>query len=150
MTLVEVEDVKVRAPRPLTDVEVGRAGVLIGDAERLIRSEFGRARRDFDREVTDEWFADTVRRVMLEMVLAAVLIGPNMGMRSATSTTGAVSDSATFTDTVDGAASWAGVRLTDVHRDDLGLRGGSLPRGRFPVGAPVWPESRVEVRRVHR
>lgn len=147
MGLIEASDIAVRAPRPLTDAESARVAVLIVDAEELIRSEFARVRRDFDRALTDEWFANTVRRVMREMVLAAVLIGSNVGVRSASSTTGAEADSLTFTDGALGAVSFAGVSLTDVQRHDLGLLA-ARPSGRFPSRGIGWPEAGIEVRRV--
>ncbi|PLW01162.1 hypothetical protein BRL54_11530, partial [Corynebacterium ulcerans] len=75
------------------------------------------------------------RFVVIEMVAAAAIVGGNVGQRSATSTTGPQSDSVTWADV--GSVSWAGVLLTDVQRERLGLTGG--PRGCFPD--PLrWPE----------
>lgn len=139
MVLVEVDDVAARLPRPLSEEERSRVAVLIDDAVDLLRLELSRAGRSFDVEVGDEMFAVAARRAVLEMVSAAVMVGPYAGMRTVSSTTGAQSDSATFADP--GAAGFSGVVLTDALRALLGL-GVALPRGRFPA-APGWPESRL-------
>lgn len=139
MALVEAVEVEARLPRALVAGESARIEVLIADAVDLIRLELARAGRRYDVEVAavDGWFHLAARRAVLEMVSAAVLIGPHAGMRSATSTTGSQSDSVTFTDTT--AVGFAGVALTDELRSLLGL-GAALPRGRFP--APLgWPEN---------
>ena len=98
---------------------------------------FLRAGRDFYAELeTVPWLEAAARRVVLEMVSAATLVGTNTGMRSISSTTGPQSDSVTFSD-VD-SVSWGGVRLTDELLKLLGLwsRGA---RGRFPRPRR-WPE----------
>ena len=79
------------------------------------------------------------RRAIREMVAAAVIIGPNAGVRSVSSTTGPQSDSITYADV--GAVSFGGVSLTDQLLELLGLLGGR-PRGNFP--RPLrWPEEVV-------
>lgn len=134
---IDVEYVADRLPRELTDVEKQRLEVLIDDSIELIEVAFLRAGRDFHAELeTVPWLEAAARRVVLEMVSAATLVGTNTGMRSISSTTGPQSDSVTFSD-VD-SVSWGGVRLTDELLKLLGLwhRGA---RGRFPRPRR-WPE----------
>ncbi|MHD0024508.1 Gp19/Gp15/Gp42 family protein [Corynebacterium diphtheriae] len=131
------DDVSARLATPLVGADMQRAKVLISDSLEIIRLEFLRAGRDFDREVTKKaWLGPTARFVVLEMVSAAALVGGNVGQRSATSTTGPQSDSVTWADV--GSVTWSGVLLTDVQRERLGLAGCG-PRGNFPK--PLrWPE----------
>ncbi|QVI97778.1 hypothetical protein KFR76_09265 [Corynebacterium diphtheriae] len=131
------DDVSARLATPLAGADMQRAKVLISDSLEIIRLEFLRAGRDFDREVTEKaWLGPTVRFVVLEMVSAAALVGGNVGQRSATSTTGPQSDSVTWADV--GSVTWSGVLLTDVQRERLGLAGCGA-RGSFPK--PLrWPE----------
>ena len=141
MALVTVDDVVSRLdprPDPLTH---DRIQLLIGDAEDKIRRAFLKAGRDFDAAlVTSRWLEPEAEDVIREMVSAAIIIGPNAGVRTATSSTGQESDSITYADV--NAVSFGGVRLTDQQKIDLGL-GGGLPRGRFPFPRR-WPE------RIHR
>lgn len=132
-----------RLPRPLDDEELARLEHLIGDALEALAVEFDDAGRDLAAELSVD--ADTRLRPLLvkvqwavrEMVSAAVLIGPNTGMRTVSSSTGAQSDSATFTDVE--SVSWAGIKVTDRIRQRLGLSVGVRPLGRFP--RPLrWPE----------
>lgn len=134
---IDAEYVASRLPRELSTAEMERLEVLIDDAVELINMEFARAGRDFHGELeTVPWLEAAARRVVLEMVSAATLVGANTGMRSVSSTTGPQSDSVTFSD-VD-SVSWGGVRLTDELLKLLGLwhRGA---RGRFPRPRR-WPE----------
>lgn len=137
MLEIDAEYVADRLPRDLTEDEMERLGVLIDDAVELIEVAFLRAGRDFHAELeTVPWLGSAARRVVLEMVSAATMIGNNAGMRSVSSTTGPQSDSVTFSD-VD-SVSWGGVKLTDELLKLLGLwqRGA---RGRFPRPRR-WPE----------
>ena len=136
--LVTFKDVNARLDMPLEPAAQSRVDILIEDAETMIRTAFLKCGRDFDSEVERvAWLADEVGRVVREMVSAAILIGPNAGVRSVSSTTGPQSDSITYAD-VD-SVSFGGVRLTDAHRLDLGLCFPGGARGRFP--APTrWPE----------
>lgn len=131
------DDVSARLAAPLVGADVQRAKVLISDSLEIIRLEFLRSGRDFDREVKEKaWLGPTARFVVLEMVSAAALVGGNVGQRSATSTTGPQSDSVTWADV--GSVTWSGVLLTDMQRERLGLVGCG-PRGSFPK--PLrWPE----------
>ncbi|WKE50340.1 hypothetical protein J8244_09420 [Corynebacterium tuberculostearicum] len=134
---INAEYVADRLPRELTESEKQRLEVLIDDSVELIEVAFLRAGRDFYSELeTVPWLESAARRVVLEMVSAATLVGTNTGMRSISSTTGPQSDSVTFSD-VD-SVSWGGVRLTDELLKLLGLwsRGA---RGRFPRPRR-WPE----------
>lgn len=111
--------------------------VWIDNAITEIEVAFARRGRDFYRELdTVKWLAPLARRVVRDMVSAVALVGPNVGMRSASSTTGPQADSVTYAD-VD-SVSWGGVKLTPQQLLDLGLVDG-LPRGHFAprIG---WPE----------
>lgn len=136
--LVSFEDVNARLDVPLEEAARPRVEVLIEDAVAIVRTAFLKCGRDFDAELERvAWLADEVGRVVREMVSAAILVGPNAGVRSVSSTTGPQSDSITYAD-VD-SVSFGGVRLTDQQRLDLGLCFPGGPRGRFP--RPVrWPE----------
>ena len=136
--LVTFKDVNARLDMPLEPAAQPRVDILIEDAETMIRTAFLKCGRDFDTAVVEvPWLADETRRVVREMVSAAILIGPNAGVRSVSSTTGPQSDSITYAD-VD-SVSFGGVRLTDAQRLDLGLCFPGGARGRFPA-APRWPE----------
>lgn len=138
--LVTFEDVNARLDMPLEPAAQPRVDILIEDAEKMIRTAFLKCGRDFDTAVSDvPWLADEARRVIREMVSAAILIGPNAGVRSVSSTTGPQSDTITYAD-VD-SVSFGGVRLTDAHRLDLGLCMPGGARGRFPK-PKRWPEVR--------
>lgn len=136
--LVSFEDVNARLDVPLEEAARPRVEVLIEDAVAIVRTAFLKCGRDFDAELERvAWLADEVGRVVREMVSAAILVGPNAGVRSVSSTTGPQSDSITYAD-VD-SVSFGGVRLTDQQRLDLGLCFPGGARGRFP--RPVrWPE----------
>lgn len=140
MTLVTFDDVVSRLdPRPPAETK-SRVEVLIGDAEQEIRVAFLKAGRDFDAElVTVPWLRPEAEKIIREMVSAAVIIGPNAGVRTVASSTGQESDSITYADV--NSVSFGGVRLTDEQREALGLLLGRLPRGRFP-GPLRWPEVR--------
>ena len=128
---VTVDDVVLRLPRPVDSVEVGRIAVLLADAEEILSDELAAAGRDLAQDLEHRpGFAGTARRVAREMVSAVVLIGANAGQRTASSTTGAQSDSVTWTDA--GDSRWGHLVLTDDQRERLGLTGVALPRGRFP------------------
>ena len=139
--VVEVDEISARFPRELTEAEVERLEILIADAIEEIEVAFARRGRSFTGELaTVPWLDSAARKAVREMVSAAVLIGENVGLTSASSATGQVSDSVGFRDTL-AWSSWGGVKLTDDLLRLLGLRGG-LPSGRFP--RPIrWPERRL-------
>ena len=135
---IKVSEIEARLPRPLDESEKPRIEALIADAVEYLEVEFQRCGRTLaDALESTPWLESVVRRVVREMVSAAVLVGPNVGMRSASSTTGPQSDSITFAD-VD-SVGWGGVRLTDQQRLDLGLCMPGGPRGKFPLPT-YWPE----------
>lgn len=136
---VDVQGIIDRFPRPLDDWERKRLELLAQDSLDLIRVEFAKRGRDFDAEAASEsWLAIVAARVVREMVSASILVGTNVGVRSASSQTGDESDSITYA-TVN-AASWGGVTFPDWALAELGLRR-VVPRGRF--GSPIpWPERR--------
>lgn len=138
MALVTVEDVVARLdPQPDPSTH-DRIGILIDDAEDKVRRAFLKAGRDFDASLMSvPWLEGEAEDVIREMVSAAIIIGPNAGIRTVASSTGQESDTITYAD-VD-AVSFGGVRLTDSQREALGLPMGGLPRGRFPR-ARQWPE----------
>lgn len=138
MALVTPDDVVSRLdPRPDTSTHE-RIFILIGDAEQKIQTAFMKAGRNFDTSLaTIPWLRAEAKDIIREMVSAAIIIGPNAGLRSASSTTGPQSDSVTFADV--GSVSFSGVRLTDEQRKSLGLHGEGMPRGLFPFPRR-WPE----------
>lgn len=135
---ISVSEIESRLPRPLSEDERPRMEALINDAVEYLEVEFQKCGRSLEAALArTPWLESVVRRVIREMVSAAVLIGPNVGMRSASSTTGPQSDSITFAD-VD-SVGWGGVRLTPAQRLDLGLCMPGGARGKFPRPAH-WPE----------
>lgn len=135
---IKVSEIEARLPRPLAADEKPRMEALITDALEYLEVEFQRCGRTLaDALERTPWLEAVVRRVVRDMVSAAVLVGPNVGMRSASSTTGPQSDSITFAD-VD-SVGWGGVRLTPAQRLDLGLCMPGGARGKFPPPA-YWPE----------
>ncbi|WP_412100206.1 Gp19/Gp15/Gp42 family protein [Corynebacterium aurimucosum] len=138
MLEISAEYVAERLPQSLTGEEMKRLGVFIEDAIDLIEVEFMRCGRDFDQELESvPWLGSVARRVIREMASAAILVGPNAGVRSVSSTTGQESDSITYAD-VD-SVSFGGVRLTDAQRAQLGLCMPGGARGHFPPPR-CWPE----------
>ena len=136
--LVSFDEVNARLDVPLDVTARPRVELLIQDAVQQIRTAFLKCGRDFDAELnTVPWLEVEAQRVVREMVSAAILVGPNAGVRSVSSTTGPQSDSITYAD-VD-SVSFGGVRLTDAQRLDLGLCFPGGARGRFPA-ASRWPE----------
>lgn len=137
MALVTVDDVVARLDSQPDPVSYERIGLLIGDAEELVRDAFDREGRSFEQESLTSWVGNAAKRVIREMVSAAIIVGPNAGVKSAMSVTGQESDSLTYdrTDMV----SFSGVRLTDDQRRELGLSVSARARGRFP-NPRVWPE----------
>lgn len=141
MLTVTGQDITDRLPIPLSTTELERVNILITDAFELIKVAFQKAGRDLHDELaTVVWLPATIRRIVREMVSAAIIIGPNVGLSSMSTTAGAVTEQRGFTREGTGAVSFGGVLLTDDHLSDLGL-GGSGPRGSFPP-APRWPEHR--------
>ena len=137
MALVTVDEIAAVLPTGLEPAQEDRVENLIGLAEEEIELAFARRGRDFRAElVTVPWLESAARRAVREMVSAAVVIGPNAGVRSVSSTTGQESDSITYAD-VD-SVSFGGVRLTDALLELLGLVG-VRARGSFPC-PPRWPE----------
>ena len=142
--LVSFDDINRRLDTPVAPAAEERVNLLIEDAEEMIRTAFLRCGRDFDQAMaTVPWLSAEVRRVIREMVSAAILVGPNAGVRSVSSTTGQESDSITYAD-VD-SVSFGGVRLTDAQRAQLGLCMPGGARGKFPP-ARQWPEVRPWLR----
>jgi hypothetical protein len=140
--LVSLTDVTSRLPTPIPPEEAARVEILIGDAEEIIRDAFAREGRDFDVESQIPWVEHAAARVIRDMVAAAVIIGPNVGDASASSTTGAESDSRTLRTDLPVMVSFGRLILTNAHRKELGLGVSALPSGRFP--APWrWPERRL-------
>lgn len=137
MALVTVDEIAAVLPTGLEPGQKNRVQALIDLAEEEIELAFARRGRDFRSELlTTPWLETAARRVVREMVSAAVVIGPNAGVKRASSTTGPQSDSVEWHDPR--AVSFGGVHLTDELLDMLGLVG-VRPRGRFP--RPVrWPE----------
>ena len=141
--LAPLEDIVARLPRGLDADETARLQHLITDAVELLEVEFADSGRDLAVELDVDYntrvqpLHSKVRWAVREMVSAAVLIGPNAGMRSVSSSTGPESDSVTFADV--GSVSFGGVALTDRIRRRFGLSSGDRPKGRFPP--PLrWPE----------
>lgn len=135
---IKVSYIEQRLPRPLSADERHRMESLIADAVEYLEVEFQKCGRSLDSALAQTpWLESVARRVIREMVSAVVLVGPNVGVRSASSTTGPQSDSITFAD-VD-SVGWGGVRLTPEQRLDLGLCMPGGARGKFPPPA-CWPE----------
>lgn len=131
MEAITVKSVESTFPRPMTTDEKQRAQALIDAAEDRLLEEFERHGRDLHLEINrTPWLARTARRVMREMVAAAVHVGGNVGQRSASSATGPQSDSITWNDGI--PVTWGGVLLTNAHRRDLGLIAENRPRWHFP------------------
>lgn len=139
-TLITAEEIAGALPVDLTEEQRAKLDAQIELAEEEIALAFARRGRSFQNELAaSEWLEMAARRAVREMVSAAVIIGPNAGVRSVSSTTGPQSDSITYADV--GAVSFGGVVLTDKLLELLGLAG-VRPRGRFP--RPVcWPEEGV-------
>lgn len=146
-TLITAQEIAGALPIDLTEDQHAKLGVLIELAEEEITLAFARRGRNFQNEVAgSEWLELAARRAVREMVAAAVIVGPNAGVRSVSSTTGPQSDSITYAN-VD-SVSFGGVALTDKLLELLGLAG-VKPRGRFPRPAR-WPEEVHHARNTHR
>lgn len=142
MEQVTAQDIGARLKVTFMGQDLNQVNVLIGDSAELVNDAFARAGRDLDREVAETpWLGNSVRRVIREMVSAAITVGGNAGVRSVSSTTGPEADSITYTDSALLAVSFGGVRLTDAQRDDLGLSSSVTVRFRFPRPTR-WPERR--------
>ena len=140
MALVTVDEIAAVLPTGIAPDQEGRAQALIDLAEEEIELAFARRDRDFHAELaTTPWLETAARRAVREMVSAAVVIGPNAGVKRASSTTGPQSDSVEWHDPK--AVSFGGVSLTDDLLELLGLLG-VRPRGNFPR-PPRWPEEGV-------
>lgn len=139
-SLITADEIAGALPIALDDEQSAKLDVLIELAEEEIALAFARRGRSFQSELAaSAWLELAARRAIREMVAAAVIIGPNAGVRSVSSTTGPQSDSITYAD-VD-SVSFGGVALTDKLLELLGLAG-VRPRGRFPRPAR-WPEEGV-------
>lgn len=138
---VTTDDITDRLPDnvlPLTEHQRKRIDLLIADAIDEITIAFHSHGRDLDAALRAQpWLATVARRVVRDMVSAAVIVGPSAGVRSISSTTGPQADSVTYHDGAQ-AVSFGGVLLTAQHLEDLGL-GGVSPRGTFPR-PHIWPE----------
>ena len=140
MALVTVDEIAAVLPTGIAPDQEGRAQALIDLAEEEIELAFARRGRDFHAELAaTPWLETAARRAVREMVSAAVVIGPNAGVKRASSTTGPQSDSVEWHDPK--AVSFGGVSLTDDLLELLGLLG-VRARGRFPR-AKRWPEREV-------
>lgn len=142
--LVTFDDINLRLPTPLdpTDEHLAKqVNALLEDAEDAITIAFAKFGRSWKQElVTVPWLDAASKRVIRQMVTAAIMVGPNVGVRSVSSTTGPQSDSITYADAIDQVA-FGGVRLTDDMLVALGLLDDGGPRGCFP--RPLrWPEVR--------
>ena len=138
--LITADEIAGVLPVALDPAPMAKVDTLIGLAEEEIELAFARRGRDFRAElVSVPWLELAARRAVREMVGAAIIIGPNVGVKRASSTTGPQSDSVEWHDPK--AVSVGGVSLTDDLLALLGLSGGG-PRGRFP--RPLrWPEEGV-------
>lgn len=143
-TLITASEIAAALPVELTVEQQDKLDALIGLAEDEITLAFARRGRSFQAElVGSEWLELAARRAIREMVGAAVIIGPNAGVKRASSTTGPQSDSIEWHDP--SVVSFGGVSLTDELLALLGIAA-VRPRGKFP--RPLrWPEERT-VRRV--
>lgn len=140
MALVTVDEIAAVLPTGIAPDQEGRAQALVDLAEEEIELAFARRGRDFRAElVTVPWLESAARRAVREMVSAAVVVGPNAGVKRASSTTGPQSDSVEWHDPK--AVSFGGVSLTEDLLELLGLLG-VRPRGSFPC-PPSWPEREV-------
>lgn len=143
MALVKVDDVTERLPEtvlPLSEHDEIRVDRFLNDAEEIIRDAFLRNHRYLDTEIlVVPWLERAVIRTVREMVSASLIIGPHVGLNSASSTTGPQSDSASYRDVP--MVSFSGPKLTDELRDDLGLPITVRSRWKFP-SPRKWPERR--------
>lgn len=143
---ITVDDVAGVFPRPLLDEERTRMSALIEQSLELIELEFARRGRDFNREVASSRLLQlAVKQAVRAMVSQAVLVGSNVGVASASSTTGPQSDSVTYSQGV--GIHWGGVGLDDAILDLLGLGARAVPLGRggrvIPFGYR-WPAGGAE------
>lgn len=144
MSLVAIIEVTDRLPEtvlPLSTHDEKRVTRFLDDAEEIIRDAFLRAGRDLDTEIiVVQWLKRAVIRTVREMVSASVIIGPNVGLQRASSTTGPQSDSADYRDIP--MVSFSGPKLTNDLREDLGLPVTVRTRWNFPKPRH-WPERRI-------
>lgn len=138
--LVSLEDLESRLPIQISDDQKARVETLLDDAEEIIRDAFSRVGRDFDAEASaSPWLNHAAKRVIRDMVSAAVIIGPNVGQAAASSSTGSESDSVTFGTDAMKVVGFGRLILTDEHREELGLPVTALASGSFPPPSR-WPE----------
>lgn len=137
--LVELKDLADRLPVVLAPEDADRVNILLGDAEEIVRDAFARVGRDFDTEARTAWVMNAAKRVIREMVAAAVIIGPAVGKATSSSTTGAESDSDTWGTDALGVTGFGRLILTPALREELGLPSEAVPLGHFPAPAR-WPE----------
>ena len=136
-TLVTVDEIAAVLPTGIDDDQRDRVESLLELAEEEIVLAFARRGRNFQAELSSSpWLEMAARRAVREMVSAAVVVGPNAGVKRASSTTGPQSDSVEWHDPR--VVSFGGVALTDDLLELLGLLG-VRPRGNFPE-AKRWPE----------
>lgn len=139
--IVPIEDFEVLFPRPLASGERDRAEALLGKAESRIVAAFARQGRDFLAEVAaSPWLSDEAEQVVLEMVSAVILTGPDAGRVSSSTTAGLVSESGTWADP--SGTAWGQLVLTDDQKRRLGLSLFGVSSGCFPP-PPSWPERRA-------
>lgn len=139
-TLVTIEEIAAVLPTGIDDDQRDRVESLLELAEEEIVLAFARRGRNFQAELSaSPWLEMAARRAVREMVSAAIVVGPNAGVKRASSTTGPQSDSVEWHDPR--VVSFGGVALTDDLLELLGLLG-VRPRGNFPE-AKRWPEREV-------
>lgn len=138
--LVTVEDISARLPVPWVNTMQPYVEQLIADAATEIDIAFQRRGRDWEREVSlTPWLRKVSAKCIREMVAAAVVIGPSVGIQSGTSTSGPITDSVSYGKNTAEYVSFSGVRLTDDMLEELGLLRRTGARGTFP--RPLrWPE----------
>lgn len=141
---ITLDDVTDRLPEnvlPLSEHDQNRVALFLTDAQEIISDAFTDEGRDLTEELaTNPTLTNRVKRVIREMVSASIIIGPNINIQSASSTTGPVSDSITYRNI--GTVSFSGITLDDDLRRILGLSTAVRSRGKFPR-PPRWYERRL-------
>lgn len=150
MDIIDVNDIAGIFPRPLEDDEKNRASSLISASLDLIEEEFLRRGRDFYKALDSSRLLQlTAKRIITEMISAAIHVGDNVGHAAASSTTGPQSDSVTFSAGV--GIHWGGVYMTSEWLRQLGLSPEAGVAFQFPESKqyrkPEAYRSRIRERR---
>lgn len=124
------EDISLRMSMPLLPQMKPRVDQLIKDAEQLIEIAFHDCGMSFEEAKNHPITSQKIDIAVREMASAAIIVGPNAGVRSVTSTTGPQTDSVVYA-RVD-AVSFGGAQLTDDLRALLGLCAPGSPQWYFP------------------